>query len=376
MIIQVDETGTVKGFLSLLENMTADENIHGLIILACDDNGFTPATVDKVLKSVSIPVFGGIFPAIIHGSQKMDKGTIVAGLSKKPTVYSLPHLSDNNLDHDEAIANLIPGTGNATTMFVLVDGYSQGICALIDSLYSNVGTGVSYLGGGAGSINPDALDMQNRPCLFSNDGLIKDAALLALVEIDTGIGVDHGWHKISGPYKVTESSGNEIISLDLRPAFEVYKEIIKQHSGETITPENFFDVAKGYPFGISRLESNFIVRDPFTVAGDHIVVATPIPQESFIDVLTGNPDSLVGAAQKSFSAGLDAYNGRKDKTIFVVDCISRALFLGDCFDQEIEAVTQENTPLIGILSLGEIANSGRDYMELYNKTCVVGILGD
>ena len=63
-----------------------------------------------------------------------------------------------------------------------------------------------------------------------------------------------------------------------------------------------------------------------------------------------------------------------DKTIFLIDCISRALFLGDDFIDEIKAVSEANTPMIGALSLGEIANNGREYLEFYNKTCVVGML--
>ncbi len=41
-----------------------------------------------------------------------------------------------------------------------------------------------------------------------------------------------------------------------------------------------------------------------------------------------------------------------------------------------DALKHTFVPLFGVLSLGEIANSGKDYMELHNKTCVVGILGD
>ncbi len=376
MIIRIDPTGTAAGLATLLEEMAGNENVKGLLILACDENGFTPQTTDNALKAVPIPLFGGIFPAVIHGQEKLQRGTIVAGLAEKPDVYTVPNLSDISLDYDEVIENLIPETVVAKTMFVFVDGYSQRISSLIESLYAILGLQYNYIGGGAGSINPSALDMSNTPCLFTNEGLIKDSALLALVDIDSGVGVGHGWHKISGSYKVTESNGNAIKSLDWRPAFEVYKEIIKEYSGDTITNENFFDIAKRFPFGISRMGSEILVRDPFTVEGDSMIVATEIPQESFVDILTGNPDSIVSAAKKSSGTAMDSFSGGQQQTVFLIDCISRALFLDDNFTLEIEAVSQEDSPLIGCLTLGEIANDGKNYMELYNKTCVVGILGN
>lgn len=374
MMICVDPTGEAKQFQSLLEEMSGYDHIKGLLILACDENGFTPDTIDDALRSVSVPLFGGIFPAIIHGREKMDRGTIIVGLSRKPDVHAVPGLSDIGIDYEKAIENLVPENGNAKTMFVFVDGYAQRISSLIECLYDVFGFRYNYIGGGAGSINPSALDMRKAPCLFTNDGLIKDSALLALVDMESGIGVRHGWQKISGPYKVTESSGNAIRSLDWRPAFDVYKEIIKEHSQGIITRENFFDMAKRFPFGISRLGSEIIVRDPFTVDDGAIIVATEIPRESFIDVLTGEVDALVGAAKESYAAAMATYRGGEKKTLLLIDCISRALFLEDDFAQEVEAVWDENSPLIGVLSLGEIGNSGKDYMELYNKTCVVGIL--
>ncbi len=376
MLIRVDPTGSVEGFGSLLKEVSCNDNVKGLLILACDENGFTPDAIDEPLKSVSVPLFGGIFPAIIHGSEKMQKGTIIAGLSTTPDVHILTDLSSSSLDLDDAIEKIKPESDNARTMFVFVDGYSQRISSLIDSLYNIFGLQINYIGGGAGSINPSALDMTKTPCLFTNNGLIKDCALLALSDFESGVGAGHGWHKISGPYKVTETSGNAIKSLDWRPAFELYKEVIKEHSGDTITNENFFSVAKSFPFGISRLGDEIVVRDPFTVDGDSLIVATEIPQESFVDILTGNIDSLVSAAKASYGAAMDSFHGEQKKTILLIDCISRALFLGDDFDLEIEAVCQENLPLIGVLSLGEIANSGKSYMELYNKTCAVSILGE
>ncbi|HIE56438.1 MAG TPA: histidine kinase, partial [Chromatiaceae bacterium] len=58
----------------------------------------------------------------------------------------------------------------------------------------------------------------------------------------------------------------------------------------------------------------------------------------------------------------------------VMDCISRALFLGDHFQRELDAFSQPGLPMLGALTIGEIANHGDDYLEFYNKTAVVGIL--
>lgn len=376
MNIRLDRTGSIEGILEIFNDFSKDQSIKGLIVLACDANGFTSESIDEHLVKIEIPLFGGIFPAIIHGAEKIDKGTIVVGLAEKPDIYTIPNLSDPGMDFDGFIESVLPDSGDAKTMFVIFDGYSQQVMPMIDSIYNILGSGLNYLGGGAGSINPEALDMENTSCLITNNGLLKDSAVLALTKMEAGIGAGHGWHKISGPYKVTESHGNVINSIDLRPAFAVYREIIKEYCGKHITAENFFDIGKYFPFGVNRFESEVIVRDPFSVEGDNIIVATQIPSESFIDVLTGDPDSVVEAAGQSFSQAMENYRGYGDTTTFVIDCISRVLFLGDNFNREIEAVTKENTQLIGVLSLGEIANSGEDYMELYNKTCVVGILGE
>jgi hypothetical protein len=378
MIITIDETGTLDGFLAVLESTVQKNRVRGILILACDQNGFTPAQLDPVLRGVPKPVFGGIFPAILSGRQKLERGTIVVGLTHEPRVHVVPGLSDTRVDYDDVLDSVIEELESQATefetMFVFVDGYSTRISSLIDSVYNMFGVNLNYIGGGAGSINPEALNMESTPCLFCNQGLIKDSAVLAVTDIRSGLGVSHGWHKISGSYKVTGTIGNAIHTIDWEPAFEVYKQVVEQHSGKTIAQENFFDMAKCYPFGISRMGSEIIVRDPFTVDGTALIVATEIPQESFIDILTGDIASLVNAARTAYASSIKTFKDGAEKTIFVIDCISRVLFYGDEFDQEIEAVNPDGFPLIGVLSLGEIANCGNDYMELYNKTCVVGAL--
>ena len=64
MIVRVDETGTINAFQALLEEVSQDERVKSLLILACDENEFTPDSVNDLLGKVHIPLFGGIFPQV------------------------------------------------------------------------------------------------------------------------------------------------------------------------------------------------------------------------------------------------------------------------------------------------------------------------
>ena len=72
MIIEVDTTGTVAEFKKIFTSLQRNKNAKGLLILACDGNGFTPNNINTILKQSKIPVFGGIFPQIIAGQKRLE----------------------------------------------------------------------------------------------------------------------------------------------------------------------------------------------------------------------------------------------------------------------------------------------------------------
>lgn len=76
---------------------------------------------------------------------------------------------------------------------------------------------------------------------------------------------------------------------------------------------------------------------------------------------------MVNAAKE---AKEDAFLEVNHFTLFI-DCISHVLFMGEAFHQELDAVYDENIYFIGALTLGEIANNKKHYLEFYNKTAVI-----
>lgn len=375
-MFSVDRTGTLDGLEQVLREQASNPDVAGLLVLCCHDNGFVPETLDPVLKGVGKPLFGGLFPQILHGGERLIHGSIVLGLVRTPHLRVLTRLSDPENDLGQALeAPFFQEGAGRPTLFVFVDGYAKRIAALISALFETFGLEANYLGGGAGSLDAGA----STPCVFTEGGLVGDAAVLAHLDWPAGIGVAHGWTPISEPIKVTRAEHNRLIELNYRPAFEVYREVIAEHLSRPLDPESFFTVATAYPFGIRKMGGEVVVRDPIVLNEDgSIVCVGEVPSSSLVHILHGDTDGLIAAAgqakrlsDEALTASAPGTPTRGDLRIFV-DCISRVLFLGEDFARE-QAVVDDGLPLVGALTLGEIANAGEDFLEFYNKTSVVGL---
>jgi hypothetical protein len=361
------ETTYVRDTDGLLEapgDCEADESVRGVLILSTAATAPDPADVDPTLRGLSVPVFGGVFPEILHEGEKRETGALVAGLAVEPRVTVVRGLGDPGTDFAAALPGETPA---GMTAFVLVDAYATRVEDFVTSLFNAYGVGVNYVGGGAGSLEEDG-----RPCLFTGEGLLADAAVFATVETPTSVGVRHGWEGIAGPFRVTEADGPTIAQLDGEPAFDVYRRVVESDAGVSIDPDDFFEVAKSYPFGLSRLEGEKIVRDPFEVTDDGALTCFGhVPEGEFVHILKGDPDSLVAAAGEAYG---EATDGGPDGEVLFFDCISRVLYLEDAFAEELDAVGGADSPTVGALTVGEIANDGEGHLDYYNKTAVAAVI--
>ncbi|WP_006788054.1 FIST signal transduction protein [Thiorhodospira sibirica] len=371
MQLYFEPTGSLAQFALALQTLNRSDDLKAILVLGCDHNDWDTQKLSQLLRDNPLPVFGGIFPQIAYANTNYAQGTLLVGLPVTPDLAVIEGLSDPAADFDQHIEHATAAwedLDGPATLLVLVDGLASRISSLIEGLFLYFGLDDNFIGGGAGS-----LSFQQRPCILTPQGVLQDVAILARLPLYSSIGVTHGWQAISEGIKVTSAQRNLIQTLDWEPAFAVYKRLVEAHSGQELREDNFFDLAKSYPFGIAKLGTEMIVRDPLKVVnGSELLCVGEVPEGCFVKLLNGTSDSLIEAAAAARDQAKDGFKQPGATAGLFIDCISRVLFLGDKITQELQAVGRE-TPVFGAFTLGEIANSGHDYLEFYNKTSVLGL---
>lgn len=371
MHMDIERQGSAESLRQRLTEAASRPGTASLLVLAGASSLGDPEDWNALLPTLPIPAFGGFFPGVIVRDERLEHGAVVISLPRRPDFILIEALSEPATDFDDLFGTQLP-TGRAPTAIALVDGWSRRIDDFIETMFNHLGMDTGFIGGGAGT-----LDRGIATPLITPWGLKGDSALLALLDLPSGVGALHGWSPIAGPFEVTEAHDNTLISLDWRPALDVYREIVEPHAGQALEPGRFFETAKAYPFGMARLDAEFVVRDPIQIEEDSgLRCVGSIPAGALVHILHGHPDELPAAARQARLLAVHRLpeDVRPALDLFM-DCISRALFLGDRFGDELRAVQPPDHPLAGALTLGEIAGHGRSYLEFHNKTAVLATLG-
>ncbi len=374
MKIALDTDGTSVGFMRALDRILSYDGVQGLLVFSCDNNGFTPRGLDPLLAQIPVPVFGGCFPAILHKDQVYERGTVVVGLPVKPEVQLIEGLSDGRDNFDDAIDIPRVSSFNDGTTFILVDGMSLHVNSLLESVFNVLGLAYRYLGGGAAS-----LELKPKPSLITNAGLKQDCAILAHVALSSGIGIAHGMYSVDGPHKVTGASFNTITTIDWQPAAKFYRDIISKHPDHDTNMPGIFGTDVHYSIGLNRYDAERVILDPcWEGQNSSIVFMKEVREGEFVDIMRVTEDSMIQSAASALNQALDDFgDDRKAQTVISFDCFSRKLFLDDHFNKELTAICSAGITHVGALTCGgEIGNSGQDFLDYHNRTCVLGVFGE
>lgn len=323
----------------------------------------------KELNSAGVNFMGGIFPKVIFDDVVYEKGIVVN------TLYNVVHLSTitNISEKNFSISPLTFDQDKKYSLITYVDGLTSNISHYLGKLYENYGMKTNYFGGGTGS-----LTLEQKECVFTKDGFFMDAAVFCVMESPSSIGVKHGWKKLEGPFIVTQAEGKTIKEINWEKPYDIYKGIVEADANVEFNESNFLDIAKGYPIGVIRQGSDYVIRDPLTVGENgELVCIGDIEENTLIDVMKGDTNSLITSAKDAAEECL--VKAEQPGTAIIIDCITRGLHLGDEYIHELENVSKTiheshpNVSVGGALTLGEISSFGNGYIEFYNRTIVVGL---
>ena len=344
------------------------EGYQSIMMLSCVDNNFSVVELNSLLQDCPIPIFGGLFPAIIHSKKTFSKGTTLVGLPFYANTFVHREITIDPIDIDRCYSFASDAIiQDQSDLIIFIDAHSNASEKFIDCLFESLGADIRVIGGGAGSLT------SHIPCILCNEGVLIDSAVVVGLPVQVSLGLGHGWEVLDGPFLATETHRHDLISIDYRSAFTLYKETIEKHTSQVLSLEDFNSFATHHPIGIADIHDDLIVRDPFASDGTIISCVGDIPLNALIYILKGNNQNIIVAAKESAIQATQSVNNIQLAVIF--DCISRAIHLGDLFPEEIKLIASglgDDIRHVGVMSLGEISSVESGAIRLFNKSTVIG----
>jgi len=412
--VQVDDIGTFPNLEKKITELVFDDYRNIMVLHAeggVDSDPKYKQRCDKILMSAgknNIRIFGGIFPGIFDNGQLMSQGSIIVGIKSNTHVITIENLNNPDLFKDiepmlEPVSDSL-AKNKFKTLFVFGDGFGENNLNLINGLNQLIKKyPMNVMGGLTGRDKIKA----SHYSIFTPDKIIQNGAVLAFTQLESGIGVQHGWEPlIDSELEITKINDCFVEEINGVPALDFYMHIITSEDEKIDSrqkqllkdPDAFFSqVAVKYPLGLVRKKQDgtikYIDRTPLSFGADKsLQFSTQIPAGTKVSVLhlkgdspKGQYNNLTNAVKQAYKESLgDFPDNIKDRRVIIMDCFGRKntveLMGGNYNDIEFKDIAdsqkaKDHSP-IGPLTFGEISSMSGNYVELHNKTAVVGLIED
>ncbi len=309
------------------------------------------------LSKQYVKVIGAIFREIIFNNRVYDDGLIAIEVDQNKQLHLICNIKNPSLE--------IYDFSDVKSIITIFDGMSPYSEKFLQTLFSYTNIDTKIIGGGAGLLYKDESRI-----FFDNNQFYRNCALLLTMSFDINLAVQHGWEYLEGPFVVTSSQESLLKGIDYQNAFDIYKRVVEKDAKVQLTQENFLSISKMYPLGIVKYRGEQIVRDPIKFDENGLTLIGNIDNNTVINILRGNKRTLLDATK---NASKEVVSDSSECAI-IFDCITRKDFLEDEFDKELDIIykQKESMNVIGAITIGEVANDGKSYINFLNKTCVIG----
>lgn len=361
---------TLDGLSQTLDDWQAAHPGMGLLVLLPEAGKGNVPELQSACRQRGIPLFGAIFPMLITPSGFSPRGAWLVRFDNAPQGFLLPSretaadTAQEVVQEVEArLAGEVTAPAAIPTLFLIFDGQLPAIGSILTGIYRKLHRRVCYAGVNAGSET-----FQPIPCLFDAERTLGDGVLGLLFEDAVKNVVEHDYPVSQTLMRATSASGNRVVSIDGRPAFEVYQEISQREFGAHLTKENFYDHAVHYPLGVVTA-ADVLVRIPVAYDDDGSVHCVgEVPPNSMLRLLRAPLVDDCNCTLKIADQMAEDGGG-----VLVFYCAGRRMHFKDKADLELTDLAKRlDTPaLAGALSLGEIDTMPEVGIPRFHNAAVV-----
>lgn len=346
-----------------------------LVLIAESDKASIPA-IQNYFQQRDFPLIGAMFPELIVDAEFKSRGVLLMLIKQLPYYQLIADVPQDEHQLDDVIKQVsnnirtqLDDRKNGNSMMLLFDGMLPNIATTLERLYLHLSNSVHYFG-----INAGSESFQSMPCLFDKDQFLGNAMFILLLPDHPGAVLSHNYQQPASEITATSTEGNCINSIDWRPAFEVYQELVKSQYDVEITADNFYEYGVHFPFGISRMDGEPLVRIPVALTDDgSLFCVGEVPPNTLLSLLNaipaGSDDSIdVIAAQQHLSG---------HEVMMHFYCAGRRMHLTVHAQEELHKLKKRIQPvrIMGAMSLGEIGSSvAGGYPLFHNATLVAAPL--
>lgn len=328
----------------------------GVPLIGCSTAG--ELTADGVADgSVLVIALGGAGFSAATGSASIGADAGAAGLAAAACIDDLPD------------------DGRDQVLVLLGDGLAPNKDEVVRGAYGMVGAGVAIVGGFAGD------QMRFTQTVQYHDGrVLHDAVVTAAIASDghLGIGVSHGWRRVGEPMVVTSVDDAAVLTLDHRPAVEVFLERCGVPLDMASDEEAMQGLVLTRPLGLTGPRGDE-ARHIGWLEPDRgaLMMAAPILPGSTVWLMEGDHDTTLAAGDTAAAAALEALGGSDPLGLLVFDCAARRWMLGtEGVAREVERIGKQapDALLAGLHTYGEVARL-HGMAGVHNQTAVVVAVG-
>ncbi|TAL25487.1 MAG: hypothetical protein EPN99_01565 [Frankiales bacterium] len=352
-----------------------------LLVVFCSD-GYDAGDLLAGVRGVagSTPLIGCSTAGEIAADGPGDAGVVVMALGGSGFTARTAHAEIGDGGLREAGARVAAVAAEVDdrphrVLLLLSDGLAGDQEQLVRGVYGVLGAAVPMVGGCAG----DDLRM-TRTTQLQDDRALTGSVVAAVLGSDAplGIGVSHGWQRVGDPMLVTDSVDNRVLSIDDKPALDVYLTRLSAPEEAWTDAAAFTRFALTHPLGISRRRGEHV---RFVAEADfdrrELVCVAHVPRGGLAWFMEGDEESVLSATDAACSAALAPLGGADPVGLLAFDCIARRGVLEDgglARETSRIAANAGGAPVAGFYTYGEIARTSGT-SGFHNQTLVVLAVG-